>query len=118
MSRLKTTYEKEIVSKLMSKLSLKNKHDVPKLIKNHQSQSTQKITDSTDKSQKSTAARISNKIARNSAHAPPECEMSGKISYKIQPNPGGIAQSFILAEEHVPDRHCIKWEGNLRHLQF
>ena len=33
MPRLKTTYEKEIVSKLMSKLSLKNKHDVPKLIK-------------------------------------------------------------------------------------
>ena len=33
MARLKTTYEKEIVSKLMSKLSLKNKHDVPKLIK-------------------------------------------------------------------------------------
>jgi large subunit ribosomal protein L5 len=33
MSRLKITYEKEIVSKLMSKLSLKNKHDVPKLIK-------------------------------------------------------------------------------------
>jgi large subunit ribosomal protein L5 len=33
MSRLKTTYEKEIVSKLMSKLSLKNKHDVPKIYK-------------------------------------------------------------------------------------
>ena len=33
MSRLKTTYEKEIVSKLMSKLSLKNKHDVPKINK-------------------------------------------------------------------------------------
>ena len=33
MSRLKTTYEKEIVSKLMSKLSLKNKHDVPKIDK-------------------------------------------------------------------------------------
>ena len=30
MSRLKNTYDKEIVSKLMSKLSLKNKHDVPK----------------------------------------------------------------------------------------
>ena len=30
MTRLKTTYEKEIVEKLMSKLSLKNKHDVPK----------------------------------------------------------------------------------------
>ena len=33
MSRLKTTYEKEIITKLMSKLSLKNKHDVPKLVK-------------------------------------------------------------------------------------
>ena len=33
MSRLKTTYNKEIVSKLMSKLSLKNKHDVPKIDK-------------------------------------------------------------------------------------
>ena len=33
MSRLKTTYEKEIVAKLMSKLSLKNRHDVPKIIK-------------------------------------------------------------------------------------
>ena len=33
MPRLKTTYEKEIVSKLMSKLSLKNKHDVPKIKK-------------------------------------------------------------------------------------
>ena len=32
-SRLKTTYEKEIVAKLMSKLSLKNKHDVPKIQK-------------------------------------------------------------------------------------
>ena len=31
--RLKITYDKEIVSKLMSKLSLKNKHDVPKIIK-------------------------------------------------------------------------------------
>ena len=31
--RLKTTYEKEITSKLMSKLSLKNKHQVPKLEK-------------------------------------------------------------------------------------
>jgi hypothetical protein len=29
MSRLKSTYDNEIVSKLMSKLSLKNKHDVP-----------------------------------------------------------------------------------------
>ena len=28
MPRLKITYEKEIVAKLMSKLSLKNKHDV------------------------------------------------------------------------------------------
>ena len=33
MSRLKNTYEKEIVSKLISKLSLKNKHDVPKIDK-------------------------------------------------------------------------------------
>ena len=33
MPRLKITYEKEIVSKLMSKLSLKNKHDVPKIQK-------------------------------------------------------------------------------------
>ena len=33
MSRLKTTYDKEIVSKIMSKLSLKNKHDVPKIEK-------------------------------------------------------------------------------------
>ena len=33
MSRLKTTYDKEIVAKLMSKLSLKNKHDVPKIEK-------------------------------------------------------------------------------------
>ena len=33
MTRLKNTYEKEIVSKLMSKLSLKNKHDVPKIEK-------------------------------------------------------------------------------------
>ena len=33
MSRLKTTYEKEIVSKLMNKLSLMNKHDVPKVDK-------------------------------------------------------------------------------------
>ena len=29
MSRLKTTYDKEIVTKLMSKLSLRNKHEVP-----------------------------------------------------------------------------------------
>ena len=33
MPRLKITYEKEIVTKLMSKLSLKNKHDVPKIKK-------------------------------------------------------------------------------------
>ena len=33
MSRLKITYEKEIVEKLMSKLSLLNKHDVPKIEK-------------------------------------------------------------------------------------
>jgi large subunit ribosomal protein L5 len=33
MSRLKTSYDKEIVSKLMSKLSLKNKHNVPKIEK-------------------------------------------------------------------------------------
>jgi large subunit ribosomal protein L5 len=33
MSRLKTTYGKEIISKLMNKLSLKNKHDVPKVEK-------------------------------------------------------------------------------------
>ena len=33
MSRLKVTYDKEIVSKLMGKLSLKNKHDVPKIDK-------------------------------------------------------------------------------------
>ena len=31
--RLKTSYEKEIVNKLMSKLSLKNKHEVPKFEK-------------------------------------------------------------------------------------
>jgi len=33
MSRLKITYGKEIISKLMNKLSLKNKHDVPKVEK-------------------------------------------------------------------------------------
>ena len=33
MTRLKETYEKEIVSKLMNKLALKNKHDVPKIEK-------------------------------------------------------------------------------------
>ena len=31
MPRLKTIYDKEIVAKLLSKLSLKNKHDVQKL---------------------------------------------------------------------------------------
>ena len=33
MPRLKTTYKKEIITKLMSKLSLKNKHDVPRIDK-------------------------------------------------------------------------------------
>ena len=33
MSRLKTIYQKEIVTKLMSKLSLKNIHEVPKFKK-------------------------------------------------------------------------------------
>ena len=33
MARLKITYEKEIIAKLMSKLSLKNKNDVPKIEK-------------------------------------------------------------------------------------
>ncbi len=33
MPRLKKTYEKEMVTSLMSKLSLKNKHDVPKIEK-------------------------------------------------------------------------------------
>ena len=33
MTRLKIFYEKEMVAKLMSKLSLKNKHDVPKIDK-------------------------------------------------------------------------------------
>ena len=33
MPRLKTTYEKEIISKLMSKLELKNKLDFPKIEK-------------------------------------------------------------------------------------
>ncbi len=33
MPRLKTAYQKEIVAKLMAKLSLKNKHDVPKIVK-------------------------------------------------------------------------------------
>ena len=31
--RLKISYEKEIISKLMGKLSLKNKHEVPKIVK-------------------------------------------------------------------------------------
>ena len=29
--RLKISYDKEIITKLMSKLSLKNKHEVPKI---------------------------------------------------------------------------------------
>jgi len=33
MSRLKITYEKDIIGKLMNKLSLKNKHNVPKINK-------------------------------------------------------------------------------------
>ena len=33
MPRLKNIYEKEMISKLMSRLSLKNKHDVPKIDK-------------------------------------------------------------------------------------
>mgnify|MGYP006142802577 CR=1 FL=1 len=33
MPRLKDTYQKEMIAKLMSKLSLKNKHDVPKIDK-------------------------------------------------------------------------------------
>lgn len=33
MTRLKITYDKEIVDKLLNKLSLKNKHDVPKVKK-------------------------------------------------------------------------------------
>ena len=33
MPRLKVTYQKEIIAKLMSKLSLKNKHDVPRIDK-------------------------------------------------------------------------------------
>ena len=33
MTRLKNIYQKEIIAKLMSKLSLKNKHDVPKVEK-------------------------------------------------------------------------------------
>ncbi len=31
--RLKITYEKEIISKLMTKLNFKNKHEVPKIDK-------------------------------------------------------------------------------------
>ena len=31
--RLKTAYNKDIISKLMSKLNLKNKHEVPKIEK-------------------------------------------------------------------------------------
>ena len=33
IQRLKATYEKEIISKLMSKLNYKNKHEVPKIEK-------------------------------------------------------------------------------------
>ncbi len=33
MARLKTSYQKEITSKLMNKLSIKNKHEVPKIEK-------------------------------------------------------------------------------------
>ena len=33
MSRLKISYEKEMITNLISKLSLKNKHDVPKILK-------------------------------------------------------------------------------------
>ena len=33
MPRLKISYEKEIMGKLMTKLSIKNKHDVPKIDK-------------------------------------------------------------------------------------
>ena len=33
MTRLKISYEKEMISKLMNKLALKNKHDVPKIKK-------------------------------------------------------------------------------------
>ena len=33
MSRLKVAYEKEIIEKLMSKLSVKNKNEVPKVEK-------------------------------------------------------------------------------------
>ena len=32
-SRLKTVYEKEIVSKLLAKLSLKNRHEAPRITK-------------------------------------------------------------------------------------
>ena len=33
MARLKTMYDKEITTNLMSKLSLKNRHDIPKIEK-------------------------------------------------------------------------------------
>ena len=33
MPRLKDTYQKEIIGKLMSKLAIKNKNDVPKIEK-------------------------------------------------------------------------------------
>ena len=33
IARLKTIYDKEIVSKLMGKLNVKNKHEVPKIDK-------------------------------------------------------------------------------------
>ena len=33
ISRLKITYEKEIINKLMTKLNVKNKHQVPKIEK-------------------------------------------------------------------------------------
>ena len=33
ISRLKTAYDKEIIAKLMSKLNVKNKYQVPKLKK-------------------------------------------------------------------------------------
>ena len=33
MARLKVIYDKEIISKLMSKLNVNNKHDVPRIIK-------------------------------------------------------------------------------------
>ena len=33
--RLKTTYNKEIIGKLVTKLKLKNKHEVPKIEKSY-----------------------------------------------------------------------------------